>query len=85
MGTFKSKTVKLGYTESRDGLKKWWYFDYGRGKGERPSTGMFTWVRPATLLEKTHNKTIMGRLETVRQRLLDLAEGIVLLTRLRQN
>lgn len=36
--------------------KIFYLYDYGRGKGQRPSTGVFTYIHPKTPEEKNHNK-----------------------------
>lgn len=33
-----------------------YYYDYGRSPGQRPSTGVFTYINPKTPEEKNHNK-----------------------------
>lgn len=42
------------------GDKITFYYDYGRGKGQRPSTGVFIYTNPKTLLEKKHNKEALA-------------------------
>ncbi|HTN38836.1 MAG TPA: site-specific integrase [Arachidicoccus sp.] len=41
---------------NKKGDKILFYYDYGREKGQRPSTGIFAYVKPKTALEKAHNK-----------------------------
>jgi integrase/recombinase XerD len=69
-------TVNLVSKVSRDKTKKWWYFEFGRGKGQRISTNKYTYIKPSSLLETRHNKTTIGELETQKaQKLLDLNAG----------
>ena len=42
--------------KSKRGDKIYYHYDYGRGTGQRPSTGVFTYVNPKTPEEKNHNK-----------------------------
>ena len=70
-------TVNLVSKFSRDNERKWWYFEYGRGAGQRIAAGVFTYVKPKSVLEKNHNKSILGKLETEKAaRILDLSNGI---------
>ena len=70
-------TVNLMSKKSRDGSKRWWYFEYGRGAGQRIAADVYTWTTPKTLLEKNFNKETFGRLETeAARRTLHLNNGI---------
>ena len=72
----KTGTVNLASILSRDKTKKYWYFEYGRGKGQRVASNLYTWVSAKTLVEKRHNKDVESLLETEQaQRLLDLKTG----------
>lgn len=69
--------VNLMAKKSRDGSKRWWYFEYGRGSGQRIATNIYTWTNPRTLLEKNYNKETLGKLQTeAAQKTLDLNNGI---------
>lgn len=51
------------------GDKATFYFDFGRGKGQRPSTGIFIYTRPKDQLQKNHNKEALALLETKKSHL----------------
>ena len=40
------------------------YYDFGRGAGQRPSTGIFIYTNPKNQIEKNHNKQALLLLET---------------------
>jgi len=40
------------------------YYDYGRGAGQRPSTGIFIYTKPKDQAERTHNKEALALLKT---------------------
>lgn len=46
------------------GDKITFYYDYGRGPGQRPSTGIFIYKKPKNQIEKNHNKEALALLET---------------------
>lgn len=72
----KTKKVNLVYILSRDKTKKYWYFEYGRGKGQRIASNLFTYTSPKTVIEKKHNKNIEALLKTEQaQRYLNLLSG----------
>lgn len=48
--------MKYYKKKSKHGDKILFYYDYGRGPGQRPSTGIFTYTNPKTPEEKNHNK-----------------------------
>ncbi|MEZ2442820.1 hypothetical protein AB6805_13945 [Chitinophaga sp. RCC_12] len=43
--------------------KIYYYYDLGRGKGQRPAMGIFTYVNPKTQIERNHNKETKQLLE----------------------
>jgi hypothetical protein len=45
------------------------YYDYGRGPGQRPSTGIFIYARPKTQVEKNHNKQALALIEVKKSQL----------------
>ncbi len=68
--------VNLISKVSRDGTKRNWHFEYGRGKGQRFTSGFFTYEKPKTSLERTHNRQVEGMLKTEQaKRILELSEG----------
>jgi integrase len=46
------------------------YYDYGRGRGQRPSTGIFIYTEPKNQIEKNHNKQALALLETKKSQLI---------------
>jgi hypothetical protein len=50
-------------TTNRKGDKLFFHYDYGRGKGQRPSTGIFIYARPKDQIQKNHNKEALKLLE----------------------
>lgn len=59
--------MNIGKRKNPKGDKYNYFYDLGRGPGQRPSTGLFTYVKPKTQAEKQHN------LET--KVLLDVKKG----------
>jgi integrase len=51
------------------GNKVTFYYDYGRGPGQRPSTGVFIYTNPKNQIEKNHNKQALLLLETKKSQL----------------
>lgn len=49
---------------NRKNDKIYYYYNLGRGKGQRPSTGIFTYVKPKDQIEKNHNKEVLSILKT---------------------
>lgn len=46
------------------GDKITFYYDFGRGPGQRPSTGIFIYAKPKDQIQKNHNKEALALLET---------------------
>ena len=51
------------------GDKIMFYYDFGRGAGQRPSTGIFIYKNPKNQVEKNHNKQALLLLETKKSQL----------------
>lgn len=47
--------MQIGRRKNQKGDKYLYFYDYGRGKGQRPSAGIFTYVRPKNEMQKQHN------------------------------
>ncbi|SKA46729.1 Site-specific recombinase XerD [Chitinophaga eiseniae] len=45
------------------GDKTYYYYDFGRGKGQRPATGIFVYTKPKDQTQKNHNKQALALLE----------------------
>ncbi len=52
------------------GDKITFYYDYGRGAGQRPSTGIFIYKTPKDQIQKNHNKQALALLETKKSQLI---------------
>jgi integrase len=55
---------------NKEGDRIFFYYDFGRGKGQRPSTGIFIYAKPKNLIEKNHNKEAIALLETKKSQLI---------------
>ncbi len=55
--------MNIGQRLSKRGDKVTFYYDYGRGPGQRPSTGIFIYAHPKNQVEKNHNKQAMALLD----------------------
>lgn len=55
---------------NRKGDKIFFYYDYGREAGQRPSTGIFVYARPKDQIQKNHNKQALALLETKKSQLI---------------
>src|SRR5215216_7094152 len=51
------------------GNKIMFYYDFGRGPGQRPSTGVFIYTKPKNQIEKNHNKQALSLLEIKKSQL----------------
>jgi hypothetical protein len=40
------------------------YYDFGRGAGKLPSTGIFIYKKPKDQIQRNHNKEALALLET---------------------
>lgn len=48
---------------NRNGDKIMFYYDHGRGAGQRPSTGIFIYAKPKDQVQRNHNKQALLLLE----------------------
>lgn len=55
---------------NKKGDKIIFYFDFGRGKGQRTSTGVFTYKHPKNPIEKNHNKEATALIELKKSQLI---------------
>jgi integrase len=55
--------------ENKKGDKKFFYYDYGRKAGQRPSTGIFVYTKPKNQVQKNHNKEAAKLLEVKKSQL----------------
>jgi integrase len=54
---------------SKKGDKITFYYDYGRKKGQRPSTGIYIYTKPRDQVQKNHNKEALALLEVKKSQL----------------
>lgn len=54
---------------SKSGDKITFYYDYGRGPGQRPTTGIFIYTKPKNQIQKNHNKESLALLEVKKSQL----------------
>jgi hypothetical protein len=54
---------------NRKGDKIYFYYDFGRGKGQRPATGVFIYTNPKDQIQKNHNKEALKLLEVKKSQL----------------
>jgi integrase/recombinase XerD len=62
--------ISISTKTSRDKLKNWYYLEWGRGKGQRKSAGIYTFAKPKDLIQKNHNKEALAILETKRSQMI---------------
>ncbi|MDF2190559.1 site-specific integrase [Paraflavitalea sp. CAU 1676] len=55
---------------NKKGDKIYFHYDFGRGKGQRPVTGVFVYTKPKNQIEKNHNKEALALLETKKSELI---------------
>jgi len=55
---------------NKKGDKITFYYDLGRGPGQRPSTGIFIYAKPKDQLQTSHNKEALALLETKKSQLI---------------
>jgi integrase len=55
---------------NRKGDKIMFYYDFGRGAGQRPSAGVFIYSKPKDQIQKNHNKQAIALLETKKSQLI---------------
>lgn len=55
---------------NKKGDKTIFYHDFGRGPGQRPSTGIFIYNKPKNQVEKNHNKEALALIELKKSQLI---------------
>lgn len=56
--------------KNRNGDKIIFYYDFGRGAGQRPSSGIFIYTKPKDQIQRNHNKEALALLETKKSQLI---------------
>ncbi|RYZ24148.1 MAG: hypothetical protein EOO10_20610 [Chitinophagaceae bacterium] len=52
------------------------YYDYGRGPGQRPTTGIFIYSKPKDQIQRNHNKEALALLETKKSQVIIESQAI---------
>jgi integrase len=55
---------------NRTGDKYFFYYDFGRSAGMRPTTGVFIYAKPKNQIQKNHNKEALSLLEVKKSELI---------------
>lgn len=58
------------------GDKIFFYHDFGRGKGQRPSTGIFIYKRPKDIIERDHNKEALALIALKKSQLIIESQAV---------
>jgi len=65
-----ANNISISTKLSRDKLKLWYYFEWGKGAGQRKATGIYTWAKPKDAGQKSYNKEALAILEARRSQLV---------------
>jgi hypothetical protein len=63
-------SIEISTKVSRNGQKKWYYYEWGKGPGERKAAGIFTFKKPKDQIQKNHNKEALALLETKKSQMV---------------
>lgn len=81
--------ITISTKTSRDKAKIWYYLEWGKGAGQRKSTGIYTWAKPKDQTQKAFNKEALSILEAKKSQMtLDMqaiASGYVPAHKLKSN
>jgi|GEM_PF-4790668 len=53
-----------------------YYYEWGKGPGERKAAGIFTYTKPRDIIQKNHNKEALALLETKKSQMVIDAQSI---------
>lgn len=56
-------SIRISQKLSKNQIRVRYYFKWGKGAGQRASTGIFTYFKPKNQTEKNHNKEALSILE----------------------
>ncbi|MEC5143126.1 site-specific integrase [Chitinophaga sp. 212800010-3] len=62
--------------KTKKGDKIVFYYDFGRGKGQRPTTGIFIYTKPKDQTEKNHNKQALSLIELKKSQLIIESQAV---------
>jgi integrase len=74
--TIKIQNMNFIKIPNRKGDKIYYYYDLGRGKGQRTATGVFVYASPKNQIQKNHNKEAVAILETKKSQLIIESQAI---------
>jgi hypothetical protein len=74
--TIKIQTMNFIKIPNRKGDKIYYYYNLGRGKGQRPATGVFVYSSPKNQIQKNHNKEALAILETKKSQMIIESQAI---------
>ena len=63
-------SIRIAKKLSKSKEKIRYYFEWGKHSGQRLSTGIFTYAKPKSALEKNHNKEALAILESKKSQLI---------------
>lgn len=63
-------SIEISTKVSRNGQKKWYYYEWGKGPGDRKAAGIFTYTKPKDQIQKNHNKQALALLETKKSQIV---------------
>jgi integrase len=69
-------SIEITAKVSRNGMKKWYYYEWGKGPGERKAAGVFTYTKPKDTIQRNHNKEALALLETKKSQMVIDAQSI---------
>lgn len=68
--------MNIGERLNAKGDKILYFYDYGRGKGQHPSIGIFIYKRPKDFIQKNHNKEALALLELKKSQLFIESQAV---------
>ena len=63
-------SIEIAAKVSRNEQKKWYYYEWGKGPGQRKAAGIFTYTKPKDPIQKNHNKEALALLETKKSQMV---------------
>jgi integrase len=63
-------SIEISTKVSRNGQKKWYYYEWGKGPGDRKAASIFTYTKPKDQIQKNHNKEALCLLETKKSQMI---------------
>lgn len=63
-------SIIISKKNSTNKQKVWYYIEWGKGKGQRVATKIFTYTKPKDQLQKNHNKEALAILESKKSQMI---------------